>query len=267
MRRSWTPEEDNYIRDNFARLSDQQIADKLGRSLRSIQHRRKRLGNVKQPLSRWTAKEDQLIRETIERGEAATPLAARLGRRLCEVSSRARYLGLSFRKAKGRKETYRGYRVSGHKAGKRVFEHVEVMESSIGRRLSRHESVHHINCNKLDNSLDNLYLCKDEGEHRSIHHSLNALAETLMQRGVVTFNKESAQYELARAAKEVAQTESDVLKARVIWKDSAEVIHACEAETTSRRNFRPNAIDAARCSGGNCKATSHDSLATMNRMT
>ena len=70
MRQGWTPEEDSYIRENFARLSDQQIADKLGRTLRSIQHRRKRLGIVKQPLSRWTAKEDQLIRGSIDRGEA-----------------------------------------------------------------------------------------------------------------------------------------------------------------------------------------------------
>ncbi len=237
MRQGWTPEEDSYIRENFARLSDQQIADKLGRTLRSIQHRRKRLGIVKQPLSRWTAKEDQLIRGSIDRGEAATPLAAQLGRRLSEVSSRARYLGLSFRKAKGRKETYRGYRVSGHNGGKRVFEHTKVMEASIGRRLSSHESVHHINCNKLDNSLDNLYLCKNEGEHRSIHHSLNALAETLMQRGVITFNKERVQYELTAGSKRVAQPDKDALKARVIWRDSDEVIQACE-HAASEPEFR-----------------------------
>ena len=237
MRRNWTPDEDNYIREFFTRLSDQQIADKLGRTLRSVQHRRKRLGNAKQPLSRWTASEHQLIRSSIGRREAATPLAAQLGRRLSEVSSRARYLGLSFRKAKGRKETYRGYRVSGHKGGKRVFEHIEVMEASIGRRLGRHESVHHINCNKLDNSIENLYLCKNEGEHRSIHHSLNALAESLMQRGVVKFDTERTKYELTAGITYDAQSSGDVLKARVLWRDSAEVIQACE-HATDEPTFR-----------------------------
>lgn len=39
-----------------------------------------------------------------------------------------------------------------------VFQHRYVMEQHIGRRLTRLESVHHLNGNRLDNRLENLEL-------------------------------------------------------------------------------------------------------------
>ena len=54
--------------------------------------------------------------------------------------------------------------------GKWKREHVVVMEQSLGRRLIKGEIVHHIDGDKLNNSIDNLILT-NRSEHQRLHHS------------------------------------------------------------------------------------------------
>lgn len=49
-----------------------------------------------------------------------------------------------------------------------IMEHRLVLEQSLGRYIEPYEEVHHIDCNKFNNSLDNLMLVSKE-EHRRIH--------------------------------------------------------------------------------------------------
>lgn len=50
-----------------------------------------------------------------------------------------------------------------------VAEHILVMESAIGRYVTKTEQVHHINNKRHDNRLENLKLCKNDADHKAQH--------------------------------------------------------------------------------------------------
>lgn len=60
-------------------------------------------------------------------------------------------------KVPDRVETKNGY-ITIRIDGKHVFEHRILMEQKLGRKLEKHESVHHINGIRNDNRLENLEL-------------------------------------------------------------------------------------------------------------
>lgn len=55
--------------------------------------------------------------------------------------------------------------------GKQIFEHRHLMQNHIGRKLEKNEVVHHIDGNKLNNTLSNLQLMTKK-EH-TLFHNLN----------------------------------------------------------------------------------------------
>lgn len=78
--------------------------------------------------------------------------------------------GASSPKWKGNKEITRaGYYRIYLGNGKRIMEHRMVMEEFLGRKLSRVESVHHLNGDKKDNRIENLVIV-EPGEHTRLHN-------------------------------------------------------------------------------------------------
>lgn len=53
--------------------------------------------------------------------------------------------------------------------GKKSYEHIKIMEEYLGRPLVKGEIIHHKDGNKTNNSIENLYLCKDIREHKLQH--------------------------------------------------------------------------------------------------
>jgi len=61
-----------------------------------------------------------------------------------------------------------------------------IMELHLGRRLIKGEVVHHINMDKSNNNISNLYLC-NKSEHQKSHGTLNKVVSNLMKRGIIKF--------------------------------------------------------------------------------
>lgn len=57
--------------------------------------------------------------------------------------------------------------------GKAKYVHISVMEEKLGRKLGKHEVVHHKDGNKLNNDPDNLVVLRTPSDH-SIVHSCDA---------------------------------------------------------------------------------------------
>lgn len=55
-----------------------------------------------------------------------------------------------------------------HKTGY-MYEHRFVMEQYIKRYLKKTEIVHHINSNKQDNRIENLFICLSVKQHRNLN--------------------------------------------------------------------------------------------------
>jgi len=77
--------------------------------------------------------------------------------------------------------------------GQYVWEHNLVVEKHIGRYLTVAELVHHINGDKLDNRIENLYLCSGETKkeaqivHNACHYSGDLLIYEMVKLGLVDF--------------------------------------------------------------------------------
>ena len=74
-------------------------------------------------------------------------------------------------------------------------EHRLMAEIELGRALSKKEKVHHIDGDKLNNRLSNLYVCATDSEHQSIHQQLEELSMSLVACGAIVFN--NGQYSVA----------------------------------------------------------------------
>jgi hypothetical protein len=69
------------------------------------------------------------------------------------------------------------------------------MEKHLGRKLHAGEIVHHIDDNKSNNAIENLYLC-NHGRHRKADLSAQKVCYELYKAGLVTFDKEEGIYKI-----------------------------------------------------------------------
>jgi HNH endonuclease len=101
-------------------------------------------------------------------------------------------------KNRGKRTDKRGYVIIGryhpdNTKERSMYEHTWVMEQYLKRSLNPGESIHHIDGNKSNNDINNLYLC-DNSKHRQAEYSLQRLIPNLLQKGVISFDKEQGIY-------------------------------------------------------------------------
>lgn len=83
-------------------------------------------------------------------------------------------------------------------------EHVLVMEEDLKRPLKKGEVVHHIDGDKLNNLLKNLWLTNQSG-HRTAHISLQGIGFLLVRAGLIHFNADTGTYVADRKLRELLE--------------------------------------------------------------
>ena len=76
-------------------------------------------------------------------------------------------------------------------------EHRLLSELTLGRPLLKREMVHHIDGNKQNNYPYNLYVCRDDSEHQSLHQQLEEVSMDLVMSGAIQFNRDKGYYYIA----------------------------------------------------------------------
>jgi len=64
--------------------------------------------------------------------------------------------------------------------------HRMVVEKKIGRYLTKDEVIHHLDGDKLNNDLDNLFVCS-KSQHRTLHNDLERIAYKLYKTNKIKF--------------------------------------------------------------------------------
>ena len=93
----WTQEENDFLINNYEKLTRKQVAEKLGRTEFSVKRRIKTLGISKESLkkSNWSQEEDDFLKESYEE-LSSQEIAEKLNR--SEIAVKARFRMLGFKK-------------------------------------------------------------------------------------------------------------------------------------------------------------------------
>ncbi len=79
----------------------------------------------------------------------------------------------------------------------RTAKHRLIIEKKIGRQLWDFEKIHHIDEDKQNNHIENLFICKSQSCHSKIHRQLEKIGVELFRSkkyGKIKFNKEKGEY-------------------------------------------------------------------------
>lgn len=68
-----------------------------------------------------------------------------------------------------------------------------IVEKNIGRTLLKTEIIHHLDCNRTNNSIKNLFLT-NKSEHKKLHFQLEFLARYLIKEKIILFDLKERSY-------------------------------------------------------------------------
>lgn len=200
----YTLEEEEFIRNNYDKMTAAELGEVLNRSKSSIYEKVQELGLSKRPKK---YKGDELPYYVFQNDiEVIKKLGGKISdRELYEkhlphfpsrkavTRVRNKFLKIPpFRvKMHEQEKEFNGYLVY---KGKKV--HRTVVEKKLGRKLKKGQPTHHLDGNRYNNDGSNLYACKSAKEHSQIHISLQKCMFELVRDGYVLFNKLTGLYEL-----------------------------------------------------------------------
>lgn len=186
----WKKEEKLFIKNNYKNKTTKELSIALKRSKKSIMGKIERM-NLKKIDNLWKKEELILLKE---KQNLTTPKLMKFlpNRTHLSIEHKRKRCGLE-RNIPFWKTNNTGYvyRIDNKKI---IFEHREIIERHLGRKLNKNERIHHIDGNKNNNKIDNLAICNNDKHHRLLHANLEKVAYVLVRNGVIKFNKISGEY-------------------------------------------------------------------------
>jgi hypothetical protein len=187
----------DFIKENYSSMPVENIAEKLCRTPKSVRAKIERLGLELNSLDRnrpfqWTDSRIEFLKSHYMNMSDAK-IGKSLGTTRSIVCRKRLDLGLRKQKLDPYISNEYAYQYIN---GKRVRLHDYMMEQKIGRKLTKKERVHHIDGDKTNYDISNLYLCKNSSDHMLVHSSLESVAFELVKSGVIKFNSETGKYYL-----------------------------------------------------------------------
>jgi len=194
-------EEIEFIKNNYKTMTVKEMAKKFNISNKCMRGKLERINIKLSPLNRtkkvvWTKENIEFLKNNYIYKEYQE-IAKQLGENFTKaiVYNKIRQLNLP------RKNYIMSHKIKideyGYKyyndGNKRIFTHREKIEKSIGRKLMSSETIHHIDCNKNNDDLENLFLCSSS-KHKRLHYQLENISRELIKMGYIKFDKKKEEY-------------------------------------------------------------------------
>lgn len=157
---------EDYIKDNFNKMTKQELSNKLGISYNKVEWIIRKLGLNHYKSKKYTENDIEFIKNNYPK-YGSKYCAKVLNRSESAINKKIKKLNLNI----SWKYEYlngNGYVVNCKDRNHRYLVHRRKMEEHIGRKLKPNEVVHHIDGNKTNNDLSNLQLMTRK-EHIKIH--------------------------------------------------------------------------------------------------
>lgn len=201
----YTDEECQFLIKYCSLLSVRELAVILGRSYRSVREKLRFEGvsllQVKnQKREKWNHEEVQFLKENYLY-LTTKEIAKKLNKTEYSVRGKKKDLGIE-NKIKvqrenviiGNRKSHQGYyRILDYEKGT-IVAHRKVYEDFYNIKLSKNEKIHHIDGNKENNDISNLFKCNSNRHHYLVHSQLQKVAYSLIQKGIIKFDKEKGEY-------------------------------------------------------------------------
>ena len=198
--RSWSQEDEKYIFDNYKEKTVKELAEHFQVSNKAMRAKIGRLGIDLKSLGRqlavvWEKEDLDFLKINwlhLQDKEIAEILGIDRGFNRHVVYRKRASLGLKG-KSKRIRQDATGYKYY-IDYDKRVFTHRTKVAKLLGRELMSSEIVHHIDGDKSNDDIDNLYLCNSISDHTLLHDNLEKIAMELFKKGKIGFDKEKGEY-------------------------------------------------------------------------
>ncbi len=192
---AWKDDEMRFLKEN-PEIPTATLSERLGRTQVAVRQMRRKCGLCREKHHPWSQGEEDNLRKnmSLQLGELCKLFPNRTH---ASVNAKARKMGRSRYNRVGYTVTPNGY-IEITVNGRRVLEHVYVMEQYKRRMLKKGEIVHHIDCDRKNNNLNNLDLLQSDSQHQATHNSFRKLLKPLLDSGHVVYDFERHRYGVER---------------------------------------------------------------------